>query len=82
MRKRAELLAHIQNTNTQYNLPAIPDRLEYAGHREGLLDHFADDASIQMTVAADLALLDSYDETIHELELFLVEQTKENHGPG
>jgi Transposase IS116/IS110/IS902 family len=23
MRKRAELLAHIQNTNSQYNLPEI-----------------------------------------------------------
>jgi hypothetical protein len=27
MRKRAELLAHIQNTNSQYNLPEIGKKL-------------------------------------------------------
>jgi hypothetical protein len=27
MRKRAELLAHIQNTNSQYNLPAFGARM-------------------------------------------------------
>src|SRR5215475_655837 len=29
MRKRAELLAHIQNTNSQYNLPEIGKKLAY-----------------------------------------------------
>src|SRR5215204_1988502 len=38
--KRAELLAHIHNTNSQYNLPEIGKRLAYKTNREGVADHF------------------------------------------
>jgi hypothetical protein len=34
-RKRAELLAHIQNTNRQYNLPEIGKKLAYKANRTG-----------------------------------------------
>src|SRR5260370_32548208 len=34
--KRVEAIAHIQNTNTQYNLPAFGQKLGYAPTREGL----------------------------------------------
>src|ERR687891_2705617 len=37
-RKRAELLAHVQNTNSQYNLPEIGRRLAYPANREGVAD--------------------------------------------
>ena len=33
--KRAELLAHIQNTNRQYNLPEIGKKLAYKANRDG-----------------------------------------------
>jgi len=72
VRKRGELLAHIQNTNTQYNLAPLEGRLADAGNREGLLEHFGDQEPVQMSVAADLAMIDTYDQTIHELELFLL----------
>src|SRR5215468_7501597 len=36
MRKRAELLAHIQNTNNQYNLPEIGKKIAYKGNRDGV----------------------------------------------
>ncbi|MCP3849363.1 MAG: IS110 family transposase [Gammaproteobacteria bacterium] len=36
MRKRAELLAHIHNTNSQYNHPEIKKNLRYAFNREGI----------------------------------------------
>ena len=39
-RKRSELLAHIQNTNSQYNLPAFEKQLTYRSNREGLTDRF------------------------------------------
>jgi len=39
-RKRAELLAHIQNTNSQYNLPAIGKRLANKANREGVAEPF------------------------------------------
>lgn len=72
VRKRAELLAHIQNTNTQYNLPAFDDgRIAKPWNRVELLEHFGDDAEVQMSIAADLAMLDTYDTTINELELYL-----------
>ena len=41
-RKRAELLAHIPNTNSQYNLPEIGKRLADKANREDVADHFPD----------------------------------------
>ena len=55
--KRAELLTHIQNTNTQYNLEPIDQRIESAANRDGLLEHFGDEDSVQMSIASDLAVL-------------------------
>src|SRR5499427_3538473 len=39
-RKRAELLAHIHNTNSQYNLPEIGKRLANKANREAVAEHF------------------------------------------
>jgi hypothetical protein len=33
VRQRAQLIAHIQNTNSQFNLPPFPKKLTYAGNR-------------------------------------------------
>src|SRR5262245_21160673 len=44
MRQRAELLAHVQNTNSQYNLPAIGKKIAYKANREGVAERFADAA--------------------------------------
>src|ERR671915_840532 len=41
-RKRADLLAHIHNTNSQYNLPEIGKKLAYKANREGVEEHFPD----------------------------------------
>lgn len=76
-RKRAELLAHVQNTNTQYNLPSFERRIDQARNREDLIEHFDED-SVQMTIATDMALLDAYDEAIHELELYLLHSVRED----
>ena len=71
VRKRAELLSHIQNTNTQYNLPAIGGRIDKESYRGELLEHFGDDPEVQMSIAADVAMLDTYETTIHDLELYI-----------
>ncbi len=42
MRKRSELLAHIHNTNSQYNLPQISKNLRYAFNRDGIAERFSD----------------------------------------
>jgi transposase len=36
MRKRAELLVHVQNTNSQYNLPGISKKIAYRTNRSGV----------------------------------------------
>jgi Transposase len=43
-RKRAELLAHIQQTNSQYHLPAIGKKIAYKANRDGVAERFADPA--------------------------------------
>jgi transposase len=65
--KRAELLAHVQNTNYQYNLPEMGKRLDRKSNREGLADHFPD-VSVRKSIELDLALLDHYDQILPSLE--------------
>lgn len=75
--KRAEAVAHIQNTNRQYNLPVFGKQLVYAGNREELqvAERFTD-PSVKQTVAIDLALIDHLDQSIGDLELYLKRTAK------
>jgi len=67
-RKRAELLAHIHNTNSQYNLPEIGKRLANKANREDGTDHFPD-PSVRKTIEVDVSLIDHYDQLLGEVEL-------------
>jgi transposase len=75
VRRRAELLAHVQIINSQYNLPPFPKKLSYAGNRPGTLERFTDPAVLK-TAAVDLAVIDHLDGQIAELELFLAAQAQ------
>jgi transposase len=78
MRKRSELLAHIQNTNTAlagYNLPELEKKIAYKANREGVTDHFPD-PSVRKSIEADLQLLNFYDQLLTELELYIVKKVK------
>ena len=66
--KRAELLVHMQNTNSQYHLPEIGKKLAYKANREGVADHFPD-PSVRKTIEVDVALIDHDDEVLGEVEL-------------
>ena len=66
-RKRAELLTHVQNTFTQYNLPKPSGRLTPSANRAGLADLF-DDPAVRASIRADVSLLDHYDDPIPKLE--------------
>jgi transposase len=66
-RKRAELLAHVQNTNHQYNLPTIGKNLGKKGNREGVAGRFAD-ICVQKSIELDLSLIDHYDQLLHRME--------------
>lgn len=71
MRQRAALLTHVQNTNSQYNLPEIGKKIAYKANREGVAERFPDPA-VQKSIEVDLALLGSYDHLLTELELSIV----------
>jgi transposase len=75
VRKRGQLLTHIQNTRAQYNLPAFAKRLAYPGNRDGVLDHFPD-PSVRKSIEVDVALIDHYDRLITDLELTIVREAK------
>ena len=79
MRKRAELLAHIQNTASQYNLQVPLGRIADPKNREGLIDRF-DDPAVQMSVAANLNMIDTYDKVLAALEQDIIKSAKE-HDP-
>ena len=73
--KRAELLAHVQNTNSQYNLPAIGTKIAYKANRAGVAERFAD-AAVHKSIAVDLALITSDDELLRDVERTIVNTAK------
>jgi transposase len=74
-RKRGELLAHVHNTNSQYNLPAIGNKIAYKANRDGVAERFADPA-VQKSLEVDLALITYYDELLRDVELTIVKTAK------
>src|SRR5919109_1501757 len=77
VRKRAELLAHIQNTNSQYNLPEMGKKIAYKANRDGVAERFPEPA-VQKSVEVDLALIDFYDQLLRDLELTIVRTAKQH----
>ena len=75
MRKRGQLLAHIQNTRAQYNLPAFERRLAYPANRDGVREQ-CPDPRVRKSIKVDLALLDQYDTLMNDLELPIVREAK------
>jgi transposase len=74
-RKRAELLAHSHNTNSQYTLPEIGKRLANKANREDVADHFPD-PSVRKAIAVDVSLIDHYDQLLGEVERYLTRSAK------
>jgi len=79
VRKRGQLLAHIQNTRAQYQIPEFKRRLAYPANRAGVSEHFPD-PSVRKSIDVDLALLDRYDSLITDLELTIVREAKRHDG--
>jgi transposase len=77
MRKRSELLTHIQNTISQYNLPEFGKKLAYKGNRTGVAEHFPDPA-VRASIAMDLSLIDHYDALLTDVELTIVRTAKQH----
>lgn len=79
MRKRAELLAHIQNTNSQYNLPEFGKRVSKKHERAGIAQQFPD-PEVQKAIELDCALIDYYDELLPKLERH-IQACAKDHDP-
>src|SRR5262250_750469 len=77
VRRRAEALAHLVNTNSQYNHPPLAKKLAYAANRAALdLPARFTDPSVKRNVEVDLALIDAYDVQVADLELYLTRTAK------
>jgi len=79
MRKRAELLSHIQNTASQYNLDPFGKKIAYKANRAGVAEHFPD-PEVRKSIETNLALLDHYDRLLTDLELHIT-RTAKVHDP-
>jgi transposase len=77
VRHRAELLTHVQQTNRQYNLPAIGQKIADQANRDGVAERFPDPA-VQKSIEVDLALIGHYDALLRELELAIVTTAKQH----
>jgi transposase len=69
--KRGALLAHVHNTNSQSNLPAMGKNIAYKANRDGVAERFADPA-VQKSIEGDLALISYYDELLRDVELTIL----------
>ena len=65
MRRRSELLTHVQLVNHQYNFNPFEKRLQYATNRD-VLDRFTEE-SARHNVEADLEMIGHYDTLLQRL---------------
>jgi transposase len=75
MRKRSELLTHVQNTNHQYNLPPFLKSISYKGNREGVAERFNDEC-VRKSMEVNLSLIDHYDQLLGKLEYYINKKAK------
>jgi transposase len=75
MRKRAELLTHVQHTNSQYNVPEIGKKLAYKTNRTGVAERFPDPA-VQKSIEVDLTLVGHDDHLLRDVELSVLKTAK------
>jgi len=76
MHQRSELLAHIQNTNIQYNLPGLEKRIASPSNRTALPEHF-EEPMVRTSIEADIAMLDRLHEVILRIERTVLAQARE-----
>lgn len=77
MRKRAELLAHIQNTKNQYNLPDFEKSIARKRNRKNVHTHFPDD-SVQRSILVNLELIREYERVLNDVELYITNHAKQH----
>jgi transposase len=76
-RRCGELIAHIQNTNTQYNLPGFNKKLTRKHNHDGVAERF-EDPEVRKSVEVDLKMIDSLNDILKKLE-WHIEKTARQH---
>ncbi len=76
VRQRAQLITHITNTNSQFNLPPFSKKVSYAANRSAEIAERFTDPSTRLMIHADLRLIDAYDAQIAAVELHLLRSAK------
>jgi transposase len=74
-RQRGDLLAHVQQTNSQDNLPALGTNIAYPANRDGVAERCTDPA-VQKSIAVDLARIGCDDALRCDLALASVRAAK------
>jgi transposase len=75
LRQRAELLTHIQHTNSQDHLPDIGQKLADQAHRDGVAERFPAPA-VHKSLAVDLALIGHDDHLLRHLAWSILNTAK------
>jgi transposase len=78
MRQRAELLAHIQKTNSPYNLPESGKKIASQANRGGVAERFPEPA-VQKSIEVDLARIGHDDELLRDVALAIGSTAKHHH---
>ena len=78
VRRRGNLLAHIQNTHHQYNLDVPTKKVAYKANREGITEAF-EEPDVQKSLEMDLLLIQNYDDLLREIQLHLEHRAKEQN---
>jgi transposase len=78
MRQRAELLTHIPNTHSQYNLPEIGKKIASKANRDGVAERFPAPA-VPKSIAVDLALIGHDDHLLRHMEWSILPTAKQPH---
>ncbi len=79
MRTRAQLLAHIVNTGSQYNTQEAFGRIRRRNHREVLSERF-ENPDVRKSIAADIEILNAYDSVAGSMECEIQITTKNPSG--
>ena len=67
VRRRADLMAHIQNTATQYNLPELDLKLTSESDRHQVAELFPN-SDVRRIIECDITMIDAYDNLLKVLE--------------
>jgi transposase len=68
--KQSELIGHIKNTASQYNLPAFQKAIQYESNRVDIPSRFQyQDPSVQLSMTTDMEMLDYYRQVLNKIEL-------------